>query len=63
MNNKRNSNPRLTAILDPCSAPGAADLRPIETRYRGFRFRSRLEARWAVFFDAAGAAAPFSFVG
>jgi hypothetical protein len=30
------------------------DLRPIETLYRGFRFRSRLEARWAVFFDAAG---------
>ncbi len=25
---------------------------PIETRYRGYRFRSRLEARWAVFFDA-----------
>lgn len=27
---------------------------PIETIYRGYRFRSRLEARWAVFFDAAG---------
>jgi hypothetical protein len=25
---------------------------PIQTRYRGYRFRSRLEARWAVFFDA-----------
>lgn len=24
----------------------------IETRYEGYRFRSRLEARWAVFFDA-----------
>lgn len=24
---------------------------PIETTYRGHRFRSRLEARWAVFFD------------
>jgi hypothetical protein len=24
---------------------------PIETRYHGYRFRSRLEARWAVFFD------------
>lgn len=24
----------------------------IETSYRGYRFRSRLEARWAVFFDA-----------
>lgn len=27
---------------------------PIETSYRGHRFRSRLEARWAVFFDALG---------
>jgi hypothetical protein len=26
----------------------------IETRYAGCRFRSRLEARWAVFFDHAG---------
>jgi hypothetical protein len=23
----------------------------IETHYKGYRFRSRLEARWAVFFD------------
>lgn len=29
-------------------------IRPIETRYKGYRFRSRLEARWAVFFDALG---------
>lgn len=26
-------------------------LKPIETRYSGYRFRSRLEARWAVLFD------------
>ena len=26
--------------------------RAIETEYRGYRMRSRLEARWAVFFDA-----------
>jgi len=25
---------------------------PIETYYRGHRFRSRIEARWAVFYDA-----------
>lgn len=25
-----------------------------ETQYKGYRFRSRLEARWAVFFDALG---------
>ena len=26
----------------------------IETTYQGYRFRSRLEARWAVFFDCLG---------
>ena len=29
-----------------------ADIKPIETFYNGYRFRSRLEAKWAVFFDA-----------
>jgi hypothetical protein len=27
-------------------------IKPIETEYQGYLFRSRLEARWAVFFDA-----------
>ena len=31
-------------------------IKAIETVYRGYRFRSRLEARWAVFFDAMGIA-------
>jgi len=31
-------------------------IKAIETVYRGWRFRSRLEARWAVFFDALGIA-------
>jgi len=31
-------------------------IKAIETKYKGYRFRSRLEARWAVFFDAAGIA-------
>jgi hypothetical protein len=29
-------------------------IKAIETTYKGYRFRSRLEARWAVFFDALG---------
>ena len=29
-------------------------IKAIETRYRGYRFRSRLEARWAVFFSCLG---------
>lgn len=29
-------------------------IKAIETRYKGYHFRSRLEARWAVFFDALG---------
>lgn len=31
-------------------------IQAIETRYAGCRFRSRLEARWAVFFDRLGVA-------
>lgn len=31
-------------------------IKPIETHYAGCRFRSRLEARWAVFFDTLGVA-------
>lgn len=30
------------------------DIKAIETEYDGHRFRSRLEARWAVFFNAVG---------
>lgn len=36
---------------------GADELNAIkakETEYNGYRFRSRLEARWAVFFDVLG---------
>lgn len=29
-------------------------IKAIETVYNGYRFRSRLEARWAVFFDSVG---------
>jgi hypothetical protein len=29
-------------------------IKAIETKYNGYRFRSRLEARWAVYFDALG---------
>lgn len=32
------------------------NIKAIETQYKGYRFRSRLEARWAVFFDALGLA-------
>lgn len=31
-----------------------SDYKPIETHYNGYKFRSRLEARWAVFFDKVG---------
>lgn len=30
------------------------NIKAIETQYKGYRFRSRIEARWAVFFDAMG---------
>src|SRR6266567_237032 len=31
-----------------------AMIKAIETIYNGYRFRSRIEARWAVFFDTLG---------
>lgn len=33
---------------------GSMTIKAIETVYNGYRFRSRTEARWAVFFDALG---------
>jgi len=42
------------AGIEPYRNVLAGSLRPLETKYRGCRFRSRLEARWAVFFDALG---------
>lgn len=36
------------------NAQGSGMLTAIETHYDGHRFRSRLEARWAVFFNALG---------
>lgn len=33
---------------------GKANLKAIETEYAGYRFRSRQEARWAVWFDNMG---------
>lgn len=32
----------------------AMKIKPISTKYNGYYFRSRLEARWAVFFDSIG---------
>ena len=32
------------------------EIKAIETKYKGYRFRSRLEARWAVYFDTLGVA-------
>lgn len=38
------------------SSDNPARIKAIETRYAGCRFRSRTEARWAVFFDTLGIA-------
>jgi len=38
-------------------------IRAIETRYAGYRFRSRLEARWAVFFDKMNTAYEYEVEG
>jgi hypothetical protein len=38
-------------------------IKAIETKYNGYRFRSRLEARWAVFFDRLGIAYEYEAQG
>lgn len=43
-----------TTDLSDNGERNAIVLKSIETTWKGFRFRSRLEARWAVFFDRAG---------
>ncbi len=39
------------------------NISPIETEYGGHRFRSRLEARWAIFFDQVGLAYEYEYEG
>lgn len=39
-------------MTDSTATPRQPSIPAIETKYAGCRFRSRLEARWAVFFDA-----------
>lgn len=41
-------------MTDVQSTDGAGGLKPLPTLYAGVKFRSRLEARWAVFFDDLG---------
>lgn len=40
-----------------------ADIKPSETEFDGYRFRSRLEARWAVFFKDYGIAFEYELEG
>ena len=44
----------MTTTKSPDSGIDYQTIKAIQTRYNGHHFRSRLEARWAVFFDAAG---------
>ena len=39
------------------------DYAPKETKYKGYRFRSRLEARWAIFFDKLSIDWEYEFEG
>ena len=38
-------------------------MKPIETEYKGYRFRSQLEAKWAVLFDAFGVSWDYELEG
>jgi hypothetical protein len=40
-----------------------ANIKPITTHYNGYRFRSRTEARWAVFFDTLKIAYEYELEG
>ena len=40
-----------------------AQIKAIETAYNGYKFRSRLEARWAVFFDQIGLSYYYEYEG
>jgi hypothetical protein len=40
-----------------------SEIRAIETNYKGYAFRSRLEARWAVFFDTLGIEWKYEYQG
>lgn len=52
---RKNKPQRKPVARTPNPDPSAnITIKAIETSYAGCRFRSRLEARWAVFFDAAG---------
>jgi hypothetical protein len=39
------------------------EIKAIETSYKGYRFRSRIEARWAIFLDALGVAWEYEHQG
>jgi len=45
--------PSAVVEFKPC-ANFRQTIRPIDTTYKGYRFRSRLEARWAVALDTLG---------
>lgn len=46
--------PIATKQITGANRQSQGKLKAIQTRYKGYHFRSRLEARWAVYFDALG---------
>lgn len=55
--------PVLPFVTLPGFTEKRVDIKPIETKYNGYKFRSRLEARWAVFFDEIGAKYEYELEG
>jgi hypothetical protein len=47
---------QMLQVLGALARQSRFGIKPIETRYNGYRFRSRLEARWGIFLDTAGIA-------
>lgn len=48
---KKNGEPNT---IKTCEEKYMYEIKPIQTRYKGCHFRSRTEAKWAVFFDSIG---------
>lgn len=47
---------QLVQVVQVSRVHRRGTVKAIETKYKGYRFRSRLEARWAVFLDTLGVA-------
>ena len=51
---RKESRPSVGSVKTVRRCPVMSEFKAVQTEYKGYLFRSRLEARWAVFFDTLG---------